>query len=307
MTGRNTPPMPGGYPPEPGSGQQSTTEGSLYDHDQRPRSPPHIQIEHERNSPGGAAPGSVIGDYELDVNMYPVDPHVPDAFMVDPRTGNGFVPQMGQMENESPHREPPPAQPWDYRDANGPPPPPAEGWQAQGYPSMNPRDAYPPSPYPANQYPQNPPPAPPQTPSVAESMQLLMVNQMMMQQMAAQQMQAVQMSQLLDRRKKTYDGGPRGNGQNRPGGRGGDSGRRKIRRPSRSGTIVVPRGAALHPLVPAVSPVESMMMENWQEVTVLLCIAIVGLIYLVSTRSSGETQKAKEKKKEPSTAEKYLT
>jgi hypothetical protein len=32
--------------------------------------------------------------------------------------------------------------------------------------------------------------------------------------------------------------------------------------------------------------IESAAMENWQEATIILCIALVGLIYLVASRST---------------------
>lgn len=41
-------------------------------------------------------------------------------------------------------------------------------------------------------------------------------------------------------------------------------------------------------------------MENWQEATIILCIAIVGVIYLVVSRSN------KEEEKEASAAAKHL-
>lgn len=46
--------------------------------------------------------------------------------------------------------------------------------------------------------------------------------------------------------------------------------------------------------------IEAAAMENWQEATIILCIAIVGLIYLVSSRS------AKNDKEEASLAAKHL-
>lgn len=46
-------------------------------------------------------------------------------------------------------------------------------------------------------------------------------------------------------------------------------------------------------------------LDNWQEATIILCIAIIGLIYLASTRAA-ENKDGKEEKK-PSVAAKYMT
>jgi hypothetical protein len=47
---------------------------------------------------------------------------------------------------------------------------------------------------------------------------------------------------------------------------------------------------------------DSSALDNWQEATIILCVAIVGLIYLVSSRGTGG-----DKEKKPSLAEKHLT
>ncbi|CAD6575878.1 MAG: hypothetical protein TREMPRED_001509 [Tremellales sp. Tagirdzhanova-0007] len=116
------------------------------------------------------------------------------------------------------------------------------------------------------------PPQHPPSASTGESMQMLMMNQMMMQQMAAQQMQAAQLAAMA------------------PGGTGArgcsTNGRNHL------GSVNIQTIG---------SGVDSMAFDNWQEATIILCIAIVGLIYLVSARSSPEDDK------KPSLAAKHLT
>jgi len=45
-------------------------------------------------------------------------------------------------------------------------------------------------------------------------------------------------------------------------------------------------------------PVESLVADNWQEATIILCLAVVALIYLMASRAGGSP----EKKKDPSGA-----
>lgn len=47
---------------------------------------------------------------------------------------------------------------------------------------------------------------------------------------------------------------------------------------------------------------DSSALDNWHEATIILCVAIVGLIYLVSSRGTGG-----DKEKKPSLAEKHMT
>ncbi|KAK1926974.1 hypothetical protein DB88DRAFT_514425 [Papiliotrema laurentii] len=119
---------------------------------------------------------------------------------------------------------------------------------------------------------------------MSESMQMMMMNQMMGQQLAAQQMQMAQMNSVLgmsvDPRNKK---------------------RAPVRRPSvkiktKQGK---PRPARQLPPViavppaapPPVSSLGTAAMENWQEATIVLCIAIVGVIYLIVSRTSKEQDK----------------
>jgi hypothetical protein len=48
---------------------------------------------------------------------------------------------------------------------------------------------------------------------------------------------------------------------------------------------------------------ESSALDSWQEATIILCVALVGLIYLVTSRASPDSGK----EKKPSLADKYLT
>jgi hypothetical protein len=41
-------------------------------------------------------------------------------------------------------------------------------------------------------------------------------------------------------------------------------------------------------------PVEAIVADNWQEATIILCLAIVALIYLVASRAGGEGEKKKD-------------
>ena len=45
-------------------------------------------------------------------------------------------------------------------------------------------------------------------------------------------------------------------------------------------------------------PVDSLVADNWQEATIILCLAVVALIYLVASRAGGDGGK----KKDPSGA-----
>jgi hypothetical protein len=80
-------------------------------------------------------------------------------------------------------------------------------------------------------------------------------------------------------------------------------------------TIVLTTGKQKRPVNPApvvilppkdplpvhvASTIESAAMDNWQEATVILCFAIIGVMYLVMNRSS------KEEEKEASLAAKHL-
>jgi hypothetical protein len=52
--------------------------------------------------------------------------------------------------------------------------------------------------------------------------------------------------------------------------------------------------------VPQMTPIGDGAFDNWQEATIILCIAIVGVIYLVVSRT------APKEEKKPSPAAKYL-
>ena len=142
-------------------------------------------------------------------------------------------------------------------------------------------------------------------PSIGDTMQMMMMNQMMTQQMTAQQMQAAQMNMLMQQ------AGGRGRGSLREKkagvkirsrslvGRSDQAGRQVRRRQPRPVQVTPPQRvqppqgelrdrATLIAVAPALGGVESAAMANWQEATIILCIAIVGLIYLVSSRSTAK-------------------
>ncbi|KAL7418330.1 hypothetical protein Q5752_006788 [Cryptotrichosporon argae] len=131
-------------------------------------------------------------------------------------------------------------------------------------------DAYPPYAYAYAP----PPPAPPaQAPATAPAdlMSTLMMNQMMVSQMNAQQMQAAQMVALTS---NMAGGGPR-------------------RRPLTP--VLSPREirqVITGPQVPGPAVITSpASMDNWQEATLLLCLAVIALIYLVTSRTAGGDDK----------------
>jgi hypothetical protein len=41
-------------------------------------------------------------------------------------------------------------------------------------------------------------------------------------------------------------------------------------------------------------PVDALVSDNWQEATIILCLAVVALIYLVASRAGGEAEKNKD-------------
>ncbi|WWC57902.1 uncharacterized protein I303_100437 [Kwoniella dejecticola CBS 10117] len=110
--------------------------------------------------------------------------------------------------------------------------------------------------------------------SVADSMQMMMMNSMMMQQMQAQQMQSAQMAamnqQNLQIQAQHLQRQSAGNG--------------KMKKPQ--GSINIHIEAASQE-----ATIESMALDNWQEATIILCFAAVGLIYLICSRAGAEEKK----------------
>lgn len=152
---------------------------------------------------------------------------------------------------------------------------------------------------------------------------MMMMNQMMAQQMSAQQMQFAQMNAMLkkdssnnqgsssgdgakEKRKnnkkkptvniKSEHGGPTWQGDR---GIGGLMIGKQMKRPAKAVPIIALPPQAAAPAPPA-NTIEAAAMENWQEATIILCFAIIGVIYLVMNRST------KEEEKEASLAARHL-
>lgn len=151
---------------------------------------------------------------------------------------------------------------------------------------------------------------------------MMMINQMMAQQMSAQQMQFAQMNAMLnkdssnnqgsssgdgakEKRKKkgkptvnikSEHGGPTGQGDK---GIGGLMIGKQMKRPAKAVPIIALPPQAAAPAPPA-NTIEAAAMENWQEASIILCFAIIGVIYLVMNRST------KEEEKEASLAARHL-
>ncbi|KAK8845359.1 hypothetical protein IAR55_006072 [Kwoniella newhampshirensis] len=148
---------------------------------------------------------------------------------------------------------------------------------------------------------------------VADSMQMMMMNSMMMQQMQAQQMQAAQMAALTQQTMQMQLGGQNLNQnphldqvqshakRDRKRKSGGSVNIRTVRqRPKgRKSRSPLEQGAPLPlpqvvnappPMViepPPGGTVELLAADNWQEATIILCFAAVGLIYLICSRGGG--------------------
>ncbi|WVQ64493.1 uncharacterized protein L199_002660 [Kwoniella botswanensis] len=144
---------------------------------------------------------------------------------------------------------------------------------------------------------------------VAESMQMMMMNQMMMQQMQAQQMQAAQMGvinqQNMHMQSQMLQPGVQGNRRkDKPckqskGSINIQNCAQKVKQKPykyRSKPILTPNLVNHLPLPPIANPVqqpsiETVALDNWQEATIILCFAAVGLIYLICSRAGGEEKK----------------
>ncbi|ORY24954.1 hypothetical protein BCR39DRAFT_561282 [Naematelia encephala] len=174
-------------------------------------------------------------------------------------------------------------------------------------------------------YPPPPPPPPPAqgtNMNAGDQMQMLMMNQMMMQQMQAQQVQAAQMAALTQQ--QGMQGRQQGGGQvgcaKRKGGvtsvniqncqqniKRGPRSKKKLRKVATPPPVVVAvRPTQPHP--PALIASANTVMDNWQEATIILVIAMIGLIYLVTTRATntaGGDKSGEEKKKDAGSA-RYL-
>ncbi|WVO14915.1 hypothetical protein L204_102555 [Cryptococcus depauperatus] len=130
---------------------------------------------------------------------------------------------------------------------------------------------------------------------MADQMQMMMMNQMMMQQMQSQQMQAAQMAAMTQQTMQNMQSGNQNINsnnhiQNNPV--------LKRRKPKSSINIQTPAP----PTVPSVESVESLALDNWQEATIILCFAAIGLIYLICSRASGSDET-----KKPSLAKKHMS
>nr|XP_031863698.1 uncharacterized protein CI109_000950 [Kwoniella shandongensis]KAA5530770.1 hypothetical protein CI109_000950 [Kwoniella shandongensis] len=171
--------------------------------------------------------------------------------------------------------------------------------------------------------------------SMADTMQMMMMSSMMMQQMQAQQMQAAQMAAMTQ---QTMQMQLNSNSNNQNGNQNQNQNqnleKKSTRRRKPKGSINIksvqkkPRGrkslpkvvqAAPQPLVVqppqvvAAAPppivinpppgLEMLAMDNWQEATIILCFAAVGLIYLICSRGGG----GNDKKKDESMARKHMS
>ncbi|WWD06150.1 hypothetical protein V865_004235 [Kwoniella europaea PYCC6329] len=144
---------------------------------------------------------------------------------------------------------------------------------------------------------------------VAESMQMMMMNQIVMQQMQAQQMQAAQMAainkQNMNMQSQMMQPGVQGNRKkDKPckqskGSINIQNRAQKVKQKPykyRSKPVLTPNLVNHLPLPPIANPVqqpsiETVALDNWQEATIILCFAAVGLIYLICSRAGGEEKK----------------
>ncbi|WWC85602.1 uncharacterized protein L201_000466 [Kwoniella dendrophila CBS 6074] len=145
--------------------------------------------------------------------------------------------------------------------------------------------------------------------SIADSMQMMMMNSMMMQQMQAQQMQTAQMAAMnqqnmqiqaeqsgsLSKTGKAIDKGC----SKKSGSINIQSCSHKVKqkhRPKKKFVLPPKVITAVPPVISVNSPpqyaaVDSIAMDNWQEATIILCFAAVGLIYLICSRAGGGEEK----------------
>ncbi|GFZ43782.1 hypothetical protein JCM24511_01502 [Saitozyma sp. JCM 24511] len=306
--------QPTGQRPDPSSGweQSAHVEDGLPALGQQPPNPPHRHPTHHQPH------AQHQGQYFQNQHGHQSTPPTPDAGYAQYLPEHG-VEEPVYYEHYEPYHEyspplqrghEPPQSPWVSQDQYGyyHRPPPVQG-QGQ-YVQMN-------APHPPAAAPLPAPPA--QAPSPGDQMQMLLMNQMMMQQMAAQQMQVAQMAALGRGAGGSGGGGGGGCGE-------GSCERRKgatminvkgrSERPRRRPKVVrvasppTANAPAVKPIVAVVPPranlpaptADSSALDNWHEATIILCVAIVGLIYLVSSRGTGG-----DKEKKPSLAEKHLT
>ncbi|OWZ30401.1 hypothetical protein C349_06191 [Cryptococcus neoformans var. grubii Br795] len=172
---------------------------------------------------------------------------------------------------------------------------------------------------------------------IADQMQMMMVNQMMMQQMQSQQMQAAQMAAMTQKTFQTLQNSGNNNNQNRN--QNNDREPRKRNRKSKPAVniqtiqhmsmrkrspktkairaaspqgpeiVVLQPPLAGSPAPPVIAPptaeyVDNMALDNWQEATIILCFAAIGIIYLICSRANGSDD-GNEKK--PDLAKKHLS
>ncbi|WRT63433.1 uncharacterized protein IL334_000338 [Kwoniella shivajii] len=154
---------------------------------------------------------------------------------------------------------------------------------------------------------------PPESKSqVSDTMQMIMMQQMMMQQMQAQQMQTVQMATMNQQNKQMQStqiqNHQQSHGSNGPCKQRKNGGsiniqncqqnvKHKMQGKRRHKAIIKPKfvGATAPQAAIAVqrdhSTIDTVAMDNWQEATLILCFAVVGLIYLICARAGGEEKK----------------
>ncbi|OCF59970.1 hypothetical protein L486_02643 [Kwoniella mangroviensis CBS 10435] len=142
---------------------------------------------------------------------------------------------------------------------------------------------------------------------VAESMQMMMMNQMMMQQMQAQQMQVAQMAainqQNMHMQSQMMQPGVQGNKKkDKPckqskGSINIQNCAQKVKqKPHKNRSkFVLTSNLVNHLPLPPIAiqqpSIETVALDNWQEATIILCFAAVGLIYLICSRAGGEEKK----------------
>ncbi|WWC67044.1 uncharacterized protein I206_100951 [Kwoniella pini CBS 10737] len=156
--------------------------------------------------------------------------------------------------------------------------------------------------------------------SVANSMQMMMMNSMMMQQMQAQQMQSAQMAainqqnfqmQAQQLQNKAWNNLKSNKAKSSVNIHSHSKQKRykprskviqakaipKIALPPISGMYLELSEMSfelicfLNQAVHQQASIESVALDNWQEATIILCFAAVGLIYLICSRAGGEEKK----------------
>lgn len=169
-------------------------------------------------------------------------------------------------------------------------------------------------------------------------MQMMMMNQMMMQQMHSQQMQAAQMAAMTQQTFQSLQNS--GNNNNQNSNQNNDWAPKKRSRKSKPAVniqtiqhmsarkrssktkviqaaspqapeiVVLRPPPAAPPAPPVIAPpstaeyVDNMAIDNWQEATIILCFAAIGLIYLICSRAN---DKGDGKEKKPDLAKKHLS